>query len=168
MRSDTSPTSRTTFCVTYWLSPVMMTTETPFCFSASRTKRPPLGRVKQGGESGQSHVVFGCQRVDVLLVHLAHGDPKSAVPTSAQTLEGLRRLSPQACVERLRSAIDDHRRQIAKTLSASPLVMRRHSSPRRTTTERRLRLKSKGISSTFSYSPTEGVGVSRSQRPGGS
>ena len=42
--------------------------------------------------------------------------------------------------------------QMAKTLSASPLVMRRCSPPRRTTTERRLRLKSNGISSTFSYS----------------
>ena len=31
MRSVFRPTSWAIFCVTYWLSPVMMTTETPFC-----------------------------------------------------------------------------------------------------------------------------------------
>ena len=46
--------------------------------------------------------------------------------------------------------------QMANMLSASPLVIRRSSPPWRTTTESRLRLKSKGISSTFSYSVMAG------------
>ena len=71
-------------------------------------KNPLLGRVEEGREPGQRHVLFGRQRVGILLVHLPHCDPKSAVPVGAQLLEGLRRLSSPAFVERLGNAIDGH------------------------------------------------------------
>jgi len=44
MRSVANPTSWATFCVTYWLSPVMMTTENAVAFRASSTAEiPSLG-----------------------------------------------------------------------------------------------------------------------------
>ena len=72
-------------------------------------RNPLLGRVKEGRETGQRHVLFGRHRVGVLLVHLPNGDPQSAEPVGAQLLEGLRGLSSPAFVERLGRPIDGHR-----------------------------------------------------------
>ena len=92
-------------------------------------RNPLLGRVQESRETGQGHVLFGRHRVGVLLVYLPNGDPQNAESVGAQLLEGLRGLSSPAFVERLGRPSMVTVWQMAKILSASPLVTRRHSSP---------------------------------------
>src|ERR1017187_3062913 len=101
--------------------------------------------------------MFGRHCVRILFLNLDRCHSKHTESIRTQLLQGVFCLGAPFVVESLSDAIDNHRVANGKHALRFTLVMRRSSSACRTTTERRLRLKSNGISSTLSYPTMEGA-----------
>ena len=90
MRSASNPTSLAIFCVTYWLSPVMTTTEMPFCFSAFRTESTPsFGGSRNAANPTRVIACSAATVIHVLFFHLQHCHPKCAESVRTQFFQGV-------------------------------------------------------------------------------